>query len=130
MGRRRKGKGSAAVWAVLLAIVACIGGLGLRHGGAQGLVERLQTDPQWSELPAVQAGQLIPFAGDLHSWDQPDTRWGLGLLWLATQIQPEHFADVDIEAEAVHFFETYYGLERATVDAELLSLLAASQVQR
>lgn len=99
-------------------------------GSAVEVVERLQTDPQWSELPAVQAGQLIPFAGDLHSWDQPDTRWGLGLLWLATQIQPEHFADVDIEAEAVHFFETYYGLERATVDAELLSLLAASQVQR
>ncbi|NLE75826.1 MAG: tetratricopeptide repeat protein [Chloroflexi bacterium] len=54
MGRRRKGKGSAAVWAVLLAIVACIGGLGLRHGGAQGLVERLQT-AVWERRPPAPA---------------------------------------------------------------------------
>ncbi|MBN1876612.1 MAG: ABC transporter substrate-binding protein [Anaerolineae bacterium] len=98
-------------------------------GSAVEVVTRLQTDPQWSELPAVRAGQLIPFAGDFHSWDQPDTRWGLGLLWLAQHIQPECFADVDIQTEVYHFFETYYGLDRATIDAEIVSLLSASQMQ-
>jgi iron complex transport system substrate-binding protein len=99
-------------------------------GSAVEVVERLQQDPQWSEMRAVQAGQLIPFAGDLNSWDQADSRWGLGLLWLGTQIQPERFADVDIEAETIHFFETYYGLDRAIIEAELLPLYAASQAGR
>ena len=93
---------------------------------AVDVVARLQADPQWSELDAVRAGQLIPFAGDLHSWDQPDTRWGLGLLWLAQHIQPERFADVDMHAEVYRFFGTYYGLDRTTVDTEILSLFDAS----
>jgi len=98
-------------------------------GRAVEVVTRLRADPQWSELAAVRAGQLIPFAGDFHSWDQPDTRWGLGLLWLAQHIQPERFVDVDIQAEVYHFFETYYGLDRATIDAEIFTLLDASQMQ-
>ncbi len=98
-------------------------------GSAVDVVEQLQADPQWSALPAVRTGQLIPFAGDLHSWDQPDTRWGLGLLWLAQHIQPERFADVDVLDEVYRFFGDFYGLDRATIDREIVSLLNASQLQ-
>jgi iron complex transport system substrate-binding protein len=90
-------------------------------GSAMDVVAQLQSDPQWAEMAAVRAGQLYPFVGDYHSWDQPDTRWGLGLLWLAQHVQPERFADVDMRAEAVRFFETFYGLDRATIEAEILS---------
>ncbi len=89
-------------------------------GSAAEIVAQLRADPQWSQLPAVQAGQLIPFAGDFYSWDQPDTRWGLGLLWLAQQIQPERFAAVDLRAEVERFFGELYGLERAVIEAEIL----------
>jgi iron complex transport system substrate-binding protein len=90
-------------------------------GSAADVATQFQADPQWTEMAAVRAGQLYPFVGDYYSWDQPDTRWGLGLLWLAQHIQPERFADVDIRAEAVRFFETFYGLDRSTIEAEILS---------
>lgn len=98
-------------------------------GSSVDVVKQLQANPQWAEMAAVRNGHLIPFVGDLHSWDQSDTRWGLGLLWLAQQIHPDRFPDVDIQAEVYHFFETYYGLDRATIDAEIVSLLEASQIQ-
>jgi iron complex transport system substrate-binding protein len=94
-------------------------------GSAVDVVTRLQSDPQWAEIPAVRADQLYPFVGDYHSWDQPDTRWGLGLLWLAQHVQPARFADVDIRAEAVRFFEMFYGLDRATIEGEILSRVEA-----
>jgi iron complex transport system substrate-binding protein len=90
-------------------------------GSAVDVATRLQADPQWAEMAAVRAGQLYPFVGDYNSWDQPDTRWGLGLLWLAQHIQPERFADVDIRAEVIHFFETFYGLDHSTIEAEILA---------
>jgi iron complex transport system substrate-binding protein len=94
-------------------------------GSAADVVTQLQADPQWSEMAAVRADQLYPFVGDYHSWDQPDTRWGLGLLWLAQHIQPERFADVDIRAEAIRFFETFYGLDSPTIEAEILARMEA-----
>lgn len=90
-------------------------------GSAAEIVAQLQADPQWSELAAVRNEQLFGFASDFHSWDQPDTRWGLGLLWLAQRIQPDAFAAIDMEAETLHFFETLYGLERDVIEAEILS---------
>jgi iron complex transport system substrate-binding protein len=94
-------------------------------GSSMDVVTQIQADPQWAEMAAVRAGQLYPFIGDYHSWDQPDTRWGLGLLWLAQHIQPEHFVDVDIHAEALRFFETFYGLDRSTIEAEIFSRMEA-----
>ena len=94
-------------------------------GSAVDVATQLQADPQWAEMAAVRAGQLYPFVGDYHSWDQPDTRWGLGLLWLAQRVQPARFADVDVRAEAIRFFETFYGLDRSTIETEILARMEA-----
>ena len=61
---------------------------------------RLSADPQWRGLRAVKQGRLASFPGDLHSWDQPTTRWILGLLWLAEEPRPERLRGLDIRAEA------------------------------
>jgi hypothetical protein len=39
---------------------------------------------------------------------------------LAQHIQPERFADVDIQAETLRFFDMFYGLDHATIEAEIL----------
>lgn len=78
-----------------------------------GVTAELKANPQWQALRAVKAGHLYAFAGDVFSWDQADTRWILGLAWLATRLHPEQTAKVDIVQQAEQFYETVYGLDNA-----------------
>lgn len=74
------------------------------------VVAALKADPQWGSLRSVKDGRLYGFAGDYLSWDQADSRWILGLTWLATKLHPDLFADLDIMAEAKTFFTEMYGM--------------------
>ena len=76
-------------------------------------------------LKAVQAHQVWPFPKDFLSWDQPDTRWILGLMWTAKQLHPDRFADLDILAESDAFYRTLYGLDEVAL-AEVRARLAAN----
>jgi iron complex transport system substrate-binding protein len=87
------------------------------------VVEELKADPRWQELAAVQADQIYGFPGEFFSWDQPDPRWILGVTWLAGKIHPDLFADLDMTQEIVTFFDEMYGLDEATVTAEILPRL-------
>lgn len=75
------------------------------------VVEQLKQDPQWQSLRAVQENKLFAFPGDLYSWDQPDTRWALGLDWLAANLHPEQFPDFDASQKATEFYQTLYNLD-------------------
>ncbi|MBN1249170.1 MAG: ABC transporter substrate-binding protein [Anaerolineae bacterium] len=92
-------------------------------GSVADVIARLNADPAWQGLTAVQQGQVFGFPGDFYSWDQPDTRWILGLTWMATKMHPEQFADVDMGREIQEFYGELYGLDAATVEAEVLPLL-------
>jgi iron complex transport system substrate-binding protein len=93
---------------------------------AQAVVEKLKADAKWQALPAVKAGQLFGFAGDFYSWDQPDTRWGLGVLWLATKIHPDLTRDIDIRQEVARFYSELYGLKPDAIQAQVMPLLTGS----
>ena len=80
------------------------------------VVEGLKVDPQWAALRATQDGKLYGFAGDLMSWDQADTRWILGLSWLAGKLHPDRFPELDIIQEARIFYRELYGLDEATFE--------------
>ena len=77
------------------------------------VVTRLEADPNWQALRAIKTGQLYAFPADLYSWDQPDTRWVLGLIWLAGRLHPEQFPSLDMNTEAQTFYKTLYGLNIA-----------------
>ncbi|MGC9520442.1 MAG: ABC transporter substrate-binding protein [Anaerolineae bacterium] len=87
------------------------------------VVNRLAADPGWQQLTAVQNGQLFGFPKDFYSWDQPDTRWALGLMWMASRMHPERFGDIDMAAEIDAFYDELYGLDAATIEAQVLPLL-------
>ncbi len=86
-------------------------------------VEKFVADPVARNLKAVQEGQVFAFPKDTYSWDQPDTRWILGLLWLARHIHPDLFAQIEIEQEFVAFYRTLYRLDEATIAGKLKPFL-------
>lgn len=83
----------------------------------------LKADPQWQALRAVQDGKLYGFPGDFYSWDQPDTRWILGQMWLAKTLHPELFTVLDLQAELGEFYRTLYTLDENTIQQEILPRL-------
>jgi len=89
-------------------------------------VEGLRADPVARNLRAVQAGQVFAFPKDTYSWDQPDTRWILGLQWLASRIHPDRFADLDILQEFTTFYRTLYRLDDSAIEGQLRPLLRGS----
>ncbi len=68
-------------------------------------------------LKAMQNHRVMAFPKDFVSWDQPDARWVLGLLWLAKQMQPEATAAIDLRREVEDFYRTVYGLDDAAMQA-------------
>jgi len=70
--------------------------------------ETLSKEDNWQALKALQNNQLFAFPCDLYSWDQADPRWILGLEFLAKNIHPELFSDLDLVEEAQSFFENIY----------------------
>jgi len=51
--------------------------------------QHLLKDPLWAEMAAVRQGKLYAFPEDFVCWDQPDSRWILGLCWLSAMLWPE-----------------------------------------
>lgn len=77
---------------------------------------RLAADPRYASLAAAKAGRVLGFAQDFLSWDQPDSRWGMGLLWLCDALYPGALAGYSAEAEARRFYGLFYGLSAADFD--------------
>jgi len=92
-------------------------------GDASPITEHLKSDPKWQAIKAVQQDQLFAFPGDFLSWDQPDTRWILGLSWLFTKVQPELADGIDITQEINQFYEQLYRLDQETIQNEVNSAL-------
>jgi iron complex transport system substrate-binding protein len=87
------------------------------------LVATLMQDPQWQSLKAVENQQVYGFPGDFFSWDQPDTRWILGLKWLAWKIHPDLFPTFDTTNEVRSFFQDMYMLDDEVIDTAIIPLL-------
>jgi iron complex transport system substrate-binding protein len=92
-------------------------------GNASAVKADLIENPIWSNFRAVQNDQLYAFAYDFYSWDQPDTRWILGLQWLATKIQPDLTTKIDILEEVSEFYSVLYGMDQESIDTIVVPIL-------
>ena len=63
-----------------------------------------------SALKAVSQQHVYPIPKDFLSWDQPDTRWILGMEWMTKHLHPDLFANLDMRAAVKEFYGTLYGL--------------------
>ena len=89
-------------------------------GNAEGVVAQLQENEIWANLSAVQNDLLFAFAFDLYSWDQPDTRWILGLEWLATKIHPDLTGEIDILEEVNTFYSFLYRMDEDAIARDII----------
>lgn len=85
-------------------------------------VADIMADTKWQALRAARENKVFAFPGDFYSWDQPDTRWGLGFLWLATRIHPQLFQQTNLPLEIARFY-ALYGLDAATVQSRVMPLI-------
>ncbi|GAB1455163.1 hypothetical protein MASR2M48_04700 [Spirochaetota bacterium] len=84
---------------------------------ASDIAAKTAVDPRYAGLKAARNGRIVGFAQDFLSWDQPDTRWGLGLLWLTDVIKPGSMPGFSAEAEARNFYRLFYGINDASFDS-------------
>lgn len=91
-------------------------------GKAVDTVAALKADPQWEGLDAVKNDKIYAFPHDYISWDQPDSRWPLGLTWLAAKLHPDLFSSVNMTDEITNFYQTLYGFDSATITDKILPL--------
>jgi len=93
------------------------------QGKAVEVVEALKADANWMLLDAVKNDRLFAFPLDFQSWDQPDTRWTLGLTWLAARLHPDLYPDFDLMAETKTFYQNFYGISDELITEEIVPLL-------
>jgi iron complex transport system substrate-binding protein len=86
------------------------------------VVAKLKADPQWALLDAVKNNKIYGFATDVYSWDQPDTRWALGLEWVAAKLHPDLFPNYDATTEAKAFYKDLYGMDDAAFEKNIAPL--------
>ena len=87
------------------------------------VLKSMEDSPEWQELDAVKNNKLQAFPVDFYSWDQPDSRWILGLKWLAKQIHPDIFSDLNIKDMTKAFFKDLYFLSDEQYEKEIISRL-------
>ena len=73
--------------------------------GADAL-SAIAAHPVASAIPALSPARVRVFPADFVTWDQPDPRWILGLLWTARQLHPELFP-TPFRAEIDAFYALY-----------------------
>jgi iron complex transport system substrate-binding protein len=91
--------------------------------GVDGTVAAIKADPRFASLACGKSGRILGFPQDYYSWDQPDTRWGLGLLWMAKALRPAEYLKLDMVYEARSFYREFYGFDDAAFAAKVLPRL-------
>ena len=79
------------------------------HGGLPGLVmeSMYRENSKWSTLSAVQNQQLHRIPAGVFFLDKGSTTTLL-VLWMATILQPELFADIDMVEEVKYYYSEFY----------------------
>jgi len=71
----------------------------------------------------VQNDRLYAFPLDFQSWDQPDTRWTLGLAWMTAKLHPDLFPGFNLLEETKAFYRDFYGLNDNVITEKIIPLV-------
>lgn len=85
--------------------------------------QKLAESDTWQGLQAVENEQIYGFPADYASWDLIDPRWILGQQWLATVIQPERAAEIDLQFAVKSFYQEMYQLSESQIEESVFPRL-------
>lgn len=85
--------------------------------------QKLAQSDTWQGLLAVENEQIYGFPADYASWDLIDPRWILGQQWLATVIQPERAAEIDLQSAVKSFYQEMYRLSETQIEESVFPRL-------
>jgi iron complex transport system substrate-binding protein len=80
----------------------------------------IKADPQWQALRAMKDGKVYGFPTDFYSYDQPDTRWYMGLSWLAAKVNPDLYPGFSMQDTIIKFYKLMYNLDEAAVKGKII----------
>lgn len=86
---------------------------------AAPFVEAIYSSDLFAELSSTKTRSVRPFPADYHSWAQPDTRWILGLQYLAQDLHPELYTGTDFSGILDEFYSRLYGVSDETALEEI-----------
>jgi iron complex transport system substrate-binding protein len=78
---------------------------GHHHHSSHNILQQ----PQFAGVSAVAARRIHTFPSNIAHWDFPSPLSALGILWLAETCYPDHFADLDMQAEIDRFHVALFG---------------------
>ncbi|RFU95420.1 ABC transporter substrate-binding protein [Sphaerochaeta halotolerans] len=73
-------------------------------------IEAIYASEIWSSLRAVKTKQVKASPYDMMNYIQPVASWILGLQWMASEVYPERFPDLDMREEVASFYLDFYNL--------------------
>lgn len=76
----------------------------------------------WSQVSAVVNHRVYKTPIGIYRWDAPGVETPLMMRWLAQLIQPEIFAEIDIEQDTCDFFQDYF--QYTLTDEDLAQIFA------
>jgi iron complex transport system substrate-binding protein len=85
------------------------------HNDIDEVMKKLSAEKNWQQLRAYKEERLLAVPLDYYSYDQPDTRWLLGLKWMAKTFYPSLFEEMDFLEEVREFYTFLYGMDRKEI---------------
>ena len=79
--------------------------------------EDIISDTKWQSVDAVKNKRVYLMPEYTVAWDTPVADSILGELWVAKQLYPDKFEDIDIDAEANAFYTQFYGIPYGSAGA-------------
>ena len=76
-----------------------------------GDIEALLADDRIQDVAAIKNGAVYAAPKGTMGWDAPSPEVPLGFAWLGTQLYPEAFSGIDVEAECIAFYKNFYGYD-------------------
>jgi iron complex transport system substrate-binding protein len=81
------------------------------------VIEKLKTSPEYASLPAVKNNRIYRIPAGVFFMDK-GTSSPVYNLWLAKQLHPDLFKDVDLVKETKYYFTTFYSYNLTDAEAQ------------